>query len=145
MPSAAIANPVYYPDGRVASRGVMLSPVTQSPPAMHGAPNVQQFQAAPDKLRQSDVQGIGRSPGQTWPHMPHVQQFNFDQLGNMADHQNGAVDRPEAWGWSIPRYYEQSIHGKHVWPMPVAIADPRTRTYTSLATLPAGEIPTPVS
>jgi hypothetical protein len=54
-------------------------PVWQAEPAGLGPPNQQQFQSGHTqnvKQNPSAEQGIGRSPGQRWPHYPHVQQFN---------------------------------------------------------------------
>lgn len=127
----------------------MLSPVTQGAPPMHGPPNQQQFQASPDRLRDSDVQGIGRSPGQQWPHMPFVEQVNFDQLAHALPsgmYPIGMDPNPDtAQGWSIPRFYEQWSNQRHVWPVPIAIKDPRTRSYTSLAAVGEYVAPDPAA
>jgi hypothetical protein len=128
-------SPVYFPDSRVAVDAVQLSPVTQPEP-MHGPDNVQLFQSMPDPPRESDEQGIGRSPGQRWPHMPHVEQYSFDSLANAAWHPGEVAPRDEQ-GWSAPMYYEQAVGSHHVWPGPVAITDPSTQVYTDIASVSA--------
>lgn len=130
-------SPVYFPDGRVASRAVAFSPVSQT-----DSPNAIQAQDAPDPTRQSDEQGVGRSPGQQWPHMRHVEQFNFASLavsgwaGAEGARENQDVNRSVRQGWSMPVYYEQ--RGQHyLWPAPISISQAPSQAYTTLVDLGA--------
>lgn len=120
----------YFPNGGVASKATTTIPVTQPEP-MHGPDNIQLFQSPPDPPRQSDEQGVGRSPGQRWPHMPHPLPFNLDSLTNMAWHP-GEVVVPERQGWSAPVYYQQAVGSHHVFPSPIIIADAPSLTYSGL-------------
>ena len=124
-------SPVYFPDSRVASRAESTSPVTQPDP-MHGPDNIQLFQSPPDPPRQSAEQGMGRSPGQRWPHQTHVSQANYDQLSNMGWHP-GEVVPVERYGWSAPLYYEQAVGSHHVWPVPIVINEAPGSPYTGLS------------
>lgn len=92
---------------------------------------MEQFTSMPDPPRQSAEQGIGRSPGQRWPHMPHVEQYNYDALSNMAWHQGEQV-RPEVQGWSAPTFYEQSPSSHFDYEMPIAIDQFPGHVYTGL-------------
>lgn len=130
MPSAA-----YFPDGGPVSRQIAFSPVSQ-----YDAPNAIQAQDAPDKIRPSDEQGIGRSPGQQWPHMRHAEQFNHAQLcSGTSDVERGPnlgalVNRAARQGWSAPVFYEQRRQ-HYVWPVPISIDQAPSRQYTTLANL----------
>lgn len=138
MPSAVLIPGDYGPEGHVASRGPdNLSPVTQPVP-MHGPPNMQQMTGVPDNPRQSDEQGMGRSPGQRWPHMPRAIPFNFDSLTNMG--WNGEaipLVLPTRQGWSAPLFYEQ-YGQRYEWPLPISTQIPQSIPYSAVAEVPAG-------
>jgi hypothetical protein len=130
-------NAVYFPDGGPVSKQVAHSPVSQ-----YDEPNAIQAQEAPDPIRQSDEQGIGRSPGQQWPHMRHTEQFNFASLagagwsGSEGAREDQNVNRAARQGWSAPVYYEQ--RGQHyLWPAPVSVDQAPSQAYTTLVNLGA--------
>lgn len=125
-------NPIswYFPDGPPVSDFIRFSPVTD-PNAGHGPENVQLFMLPPQAPMQSLEQGVGRSPGQQWPHMPHVTQFNFDSLSNMGEHPyalNG-----ERYGWSAPVFYQQQPGQHYGVSGPIAIPVAPTVSYTEVA------------
>lgn len=133
MPSAV----VYFPDGAPIQRGKAFSPITNPKPGP-GPDNIQLFQTLEPDPPQSAEQGIGRSPGQRWPHMPHVSQSSFESLTNMADHPTDAMAlRPERQGWSAPVYFEQAVNQHHVFPVPVIIEQAPTHVYAQLGGVPA--------
>lgn len=150
----------FFPDGRVRSNGLALSPVTGAD--MYGLPNVQLFQTGAypetdDGRQYSMEQGIGRSPGQTWPHMPHREQYNFESLCNMTGiMEQGTADLPaesganpliprfERAGWVLPGpaggvsyYYGQYVSEHEVKPDPISTEMPSTVPYTAIAEVPA--------
>jgi hypothetical protein len=127
-------SPVYFPDSRVASRAIALSPVTQPDlerGPMHGPPDPIFWQTPPDFERPGDEQGIGRSPGQRWPHHPHVEQYSFDSLAGIGWHGTDEP-RPERAGWSAPVYYEQLTDQHHLWPVPMVVEAAPSMSYTQL-------------
>lgn len=136
----------YFPDGRVANNSAQLSPVTGSD--MPGVPNVQQFQtgaypARDDGPQYSWDQGLGRSPGQQWPHMPHREQYSFDKeqvlgFGSMEDgtadlpadsNANPLLGKAERQGWTplgpaiAGQYYGQEVNQHQWYPEPVPIME----------------------
>jgi hypothetical protein len=127
----------YYPDGGPVQRGKSFSPITNPEPG-HGPDNIQLFQTLEPLPPQSAEQGIGRSPGQRWPHMPHVEQYSFASLTNQSDHPTDLqATRPERQGWSAPVYYEQAVSQHHVFPMPILIDQAPTHVYAQLGGVPA--------
>lgn len=121
----------YFPDGPPIANGEAFSPLTSldGDPG-HGANNVQIFPMAPDPPRQSAEQGRGRSPGQQWPHMPHVLPFNLLSLSNMGWHPY--TELPERVGWSAPTFYEQSPYDHFGVMGPVALQVAPSMTYTEM-------------
>jgi len=142
----------YFPDSAVAAKELMLSPVTQPEP-MHGPDNDQLFQTGAyperdDGPQWSREQGIGRSPGQQWPHMPHVEQYNFVtsseiswQDGSIAGHAGVRTGWALAGPGGQPRYYYGQYPDQHV-PTndPISVEVPGTVPYQSLAQVPAMEV-----
>lgn len=122
-PAATIPSPVdpvpytaqvetYFPNSRVASDGEWVSPLTQGGPdgSLERIPNelVGPVNAVWEKPRDSEEQGLGRSPGFTWPWQFHVDAFNLDSLSIMGfETFIDANMQPDRQGWSIPTYYEQ--------------------------------------
>lgn len=154
----------YYPDGQVAHFGLSLSPVSQGEPPERGPDNRQQFQSAyavdpaggivDDPVVWSREQGVGRSPGQQWPHMPHVVQLNFESTTGIAWH-DGMVGVPadsegSPWlhasprqGWALTgpqaggTYYYGQGPAQHRWvDEPISIGLPSTRSYTEMTEVP---------
>lgn len=128
--------PYYHPNGRVANNSLWLNPVTGAD--MYGAPVEVEFQTGAypprdDGPQHSWDQGLGRSPGQQWPHMPIRQQFAFESSTNMSGimEDTGAlreVHASERDGWALggpaalgEMHYEQDP-GEHQWiPDPISI------------------------
>lgn len=144
----------YFPDGRVASRGQAMSPVTQPVP-MHGPPNMQTVHSpySPstphDPPVESELEGFGRSPGQQWPHMPHVEQYSFDSASGIGwhdTHPDAFGDRIERQGWALAGpdgagrdnsyYYGQGLV-REPWNEPIAVEVPGTMPYTALTEVPS--------
>lgn len=145
----------YYPDGRVANNSLYLSPVTDSGP--YGQPLQIPFQtgaypARDDGPQYSWDQGLGRSPGQQWPHRAIRQQFSYEsatnQSGIMEDgtaelpadsNANPLLGKAERAGWAMlgpalaGEYYAQEVH-QHYWiPEPISIEVPDSYPLTALA------------
>lgn len=150
----------FFPDGRVRTNALALSPVTG--PDMYGLPNIQLFQTGAypetdDGRQYSMEQGIGRSPGQTWPHMPHREQYNFDnQIVGVGIMENSTADLPaesganplvpreERAGWVLPGpaggiayYYGQYVSQHEPKVDPISLEVPATTPYTALTEVPA--------
>jgi len=158
----------YYPDGRVASRGLALSPVTQGEPPQRGPDNMQLFQSSysvepggglvDDPVVWSREQGVGRSPGQQWPHMPKVEQYNFEATTGIAWHDGEMYDVPadsaghpvvhklQQDGWTLPgprfesggAYYYGQGPTQHRWlNEPISVGTPQTMSYSAMTEVPA--------
>jgi hypothetical protein len=138
-----------------------LSPVTG--PEMYGLPNIQLFQTGAypetdDGRQYSMEQGIGRSPGQQWPHMPHREQYSFDKMqhlgyGIMEDgtmdlplesNANPIVGKEERAGWVLPGpqtgisyYYGQYVSQHEPKVDPISTEVPGTTPYTTLTEVPS--------
>lgn len=142
----------YFPDGRVANESLQLSPVSG-----HRVPVKLLFQtgaypARDDGPQHSWDQGMGRSPGQDWPHRSIREQFSFESTTNMSGiMEDGTADLPsdsnanpllgkaERQGWAMMgpalagEYYAQGVHQHQWWPEPVPIATPPSAPLTALA------------
>lgn len=150
----------YFPDGRVRTQTLALSMVTGAD--MYGEPNIQLFQTGAypetdDGRQYSMDQGIGRSPGQQWPHMPHREQYNYDNnvvgVGIMEDstadlpvesNANPIVGKFERAGWVLPGpaggvsyYYGQYVSQHEPKVDPISIGAPDSTPYTAIAEVPA--------
>lgn len=144
----------YFPDGRVANNSCWLSPVTGSD--MYGEPVEVTFQTGAypprdDGPQHSWDQGLGRAPGQQWPHMPIREQFSFESSTNMSgimedstaelpsdSNANPLLGKSERAGWAMlgpalaGEYYAQGVH-EHEWiPEPISIELPPTYPLTAL-------------
>lgn len=141
--------------------GIAYSPVTG--PDMYGMPNVQLFQtgaypARDDGPQWSYEQGIGRAPGQQWPHMPHREQYSFDKAGiaGVGIMEDGSADLPvdsnanpivgkaERAGWVLPGpaggiayYYGQYVSQHEPKVDPTSLESPYSTPYTTLTEVPA--------
>lgn len=148
----------YFPDGRVASDRLALSPVTM--PEMYGTPSAILFQTGAyperdDGPQYSWDQGDGRSPGQRWPHMPHREQYNFESPilgagimeGSTADlpadsNANPLLGKAERAGWTplgpalAGQYYGQWVNQHQGWVEPVTIDNAPTIPLTDVAAVP---------
>lgn len=145
----------YFPNGGVANNSLWYSPVTESGP--YGQPLQIPFQtgaypARNDGPQYSWDQGLGRSPGQQWPHRAIRQQFSFESTTNMSgimedgtaelpadSNANPLLGKAERAGWAMlgpalaGEYYAQEVH-EHFWiPEPVTIPVPDTFPLTALA------------
>jgi hypothetical protein len=156
------ADDVVQLDGRVrGDYAIAYSPVTG--PEMHGPDSAILFQTGAypetdDGRQYSMEQGMGRSPGQQWPHMPHREQYSFDKagvpgVGIMEDgtaelpvesNANPVVGKYERAGWVLPGpatgiayYYGQYVSQHEPQVDPVSTGMPSTVPYTSLAEVPA--------
>lgn len=131
----------YFPDGRVANESLWLSPVSGAD--MYGVPVDVAFQTGAypeidDGRQDSWDQGLGRSPGQQWPHMPIREQFSFESTTNMSGiMEDGTADLPadsdanptlgkaERQGWAMlgpalsGQFYQQDIAEHYWWDEPI--------------------------
>lgn len=140
---------------------IAYSPVTG--PGMHGPDSAILFQTGAypetdDGRQWSMEQGVGRSPGQQWPHMPHREQYSFDKeqahgFGISEDNTanlpvesnaNPIVGRAERAGWVLPGpaggityYYGQTVAQHQVPVDPISVQAPSTVPYSALAEVPA--------
>lgn len=158
---AEFANPTegegYFPNGRVAQNSMQYSPVTGSAP--YGEPVQLLFQtgaypARDDGPQYSWDQGMGRSPGQQWPHRAIREQFSYESGTNMSGiMEDGTADLPsdsnanpllgkaERAGWAMlgpalaGEYYAQEVHQHQWYPEPITITVPENETLTALATV----------
>jgi hypothetical protein len=153
---------VFWPQGNPRpDYAIAYSPVTGAD--MRGLPNIQLFQTGAyperdDGPQWSIEQGIGRSPGQQWPHQVHREQYSFDKqqvqgFGIMEDgtadlpvesNANPIVGRPERAGWVLPGpaggisyYYGQYVDQHEVKVDPISTEVPGTVPYTALTEVPA--------
>lgn len=144
----------YFPDTRVANDSLWLNPVTGSD--MYGEPVEVAFQtgaypARDDGPQWSWDQGMGRSPGQQWPHMPIREQFNYDSAIMQGDimeedtanlpvdaNDNPTVGKSERQGWAMlgpaisGEYYEQENTQQYILD-PIAIGEAGTMPWTAAA------------
>ena len=145
----------YFPNTRVANDSLWLNPVSGAD--MYGAPVEVPFQTGAyperdDGPQWSYDQGMGRSPGQQWPHMPIREQYNFDRFNlagdvmedstaNLPADSNGnpLLGKSERQGWAMlgpglaGEYYEQD-NSQHMYVLdPIAIGIPGTMPWTAAA------------
>lgn len=142
----------YFPDGRVANNSLWLSPVSgarvpEDIPFQTGA-----YPERDDGPQYSWDQGMGRSPGQDWPHGEIREQFSFESTQNMSgimedgtanlpadSNANPLLGKAERAGWAMlgpaiaGEYYAQEVHQHMWWPEPVPIAVPESAPLTALA------------
>jgi hypothetical protein len=152
-----LAGDGYFPNGRVAQNSLWYSPVTGSD--MYGVPEDHLFQTGAyperdDGPQYSMEQGMGRAPGQDWPHMPIREQFSFESTQNMSglmedttadlpadSNANPLLGKAERAGWAMlgpalaGQYYAQEVHEHQWWPEPIPISVPDTAPLTALASV----------
>jgi hypothetical protein len=145
----------YFPNGRVAQESMYLSPVTGSGP--YGEPVQLLFQTGAYPVRDdgpqySYDQGLGRSPGQQWPHRAIREQFSYESSTNMSgimedatamlpadSNANPLLGKAERAGWAMlgapiaGQYYAQEVHEHHWWPEPIPIMVADSAPLTALA------------
>jgi hypothetical protein len=152
----------YFPNGLQPQNDqlpISYSPVTG--PEMHGPDNQQLFQtgaypARDDGPQYSWDQGLGRSPGQTWPHMPHREQYAFDKeqavgFGTMEDgsadlpadsNANPLLGKAERAGWAMMgpaiagEYYAQEVHQHQWYPEPISVENAPAIPLVGVAEVP---------
>jgi hypothetical protein len=151
----------YFPDGRVAQNSMQLNPVSSSD--HYGVPEDHLFQtgaypARDDGPQYSWDQGLGRSPGQQWPHKSIREQFSYESIMNMSGiMEDGTADLPadsnanpllgkaERAGWAMlgpdlsGQYFAQEVHQHQWFPEPITIPVPETAPLTALGEVPEYE------
>jgi hypothetical protein len=142
----------YFPNGRVANESMQYSPVSgyrvpEDIPFQTGA-----YPERDDGPQYSWDQGLGRSPGQDWPHRSIREQFSFESSTNMSGPlEDGTADLPadsnanpllgkaERAGWAMlgpalaGEYFGQEVHDRMWYPEPIAIAVPDSAPLSALA------------
>jgi hypothetical protein len=129
----------YWPNGGVAAPpNMIVSPLSKTPG--NGQANELAGPATADwiQLRASDEQGVGVPPFKKWPRQFHTEAYNFasvdvmplpDQVGPVGDH---IRNRPEKYGWSVPKFseqYEQKIANDSMGTGVANLQDPATVAY----------------